>query len=227
MSASLARQLALPLPILTQYDPDALLADASNAEALAWLGTPESWPQGRLALFGPPATGKSHMLRSLAQRRGWPVLEGPACAACRRPAGGRRARGGRCRLHGRGSRAAAPAEPLRRAPATGAAGRPRPAGALAGGAARSPQPAPGHDRGRGAAARGRAAGGPAAQGFRPPPAAGGGGRPVLAAGPPAARGGGGGGSGGAAGPGGAGAWRPGDPGARPRNSGRASGLRCR
>jgi len=77
MSASLARQLALPLPILTQYDPDALLADASNAEALAWLGTPESWPQGRLALFGPPATGKSHMLRSLAQRRGWPVLEGP------------------------------------------------------------------------------------------------------------------------------------------------------
>src|SRR4051812_24978491 len=77
MSTTLARQLALPLPILTHYDPDALLADDSNAEALAWLSTPESWPQGRLALFGPPATGKSHMLRSLAGRRGWPVLEGP------------------------------------------------------------------------------------------------------------------------------------------------------
>ena len=73
----LPRQLALPLPVCTRYDPATVFADESNAEALAWLHRPEGWPQGRLALHGPAATGKSHMLRSLAARRGWPVLEGP------------------------------------------------------------------------------------------------------------------------------------------------------
>ena len=74
--AALARQLALPLPPAARYEPSVLLADESNAEALAWLDRPESWPQGRLALHGPAAAGKSLMLRTLAARRGWPVLEG-------------------------------------------------------------------------------------------------------------------------------------------------------
>lgn len=72
------RQLALPLPFATSYDPSDLLADASNREALAWLARPEDWPEGRLALWGPAATGKSHMLYGLAARRGWPVLAGPS-----------------------------------------------------------------------------------------------------------------------------------------------------
>lgn len=72
------RQLALPLPIGQRHDLATLLEDASNAEALAWLRRPDAWPQGRLALHGPAATGKSHMLRGLAAQRGWPVLEGPA-----------------------------------------------------------------------------------------------------------------------------------------------------
>ncbi|MDO9710478.1 P-loop NTPase family protein [Paracraurococcus lichenis] len=70
------RQLALPLPVADGCDLADLLEDASNAEALAWLRRPESWPAGRLALFGPAATGKTHMLRGLAARRGWPVLPG-------------------------------------------------------------------------------------------------------------------------------------------------------
>jgi len=70
------RQLPLPLPHAESFDPADLLEDASNREALAWLARPEGWPGGRLALAGPPATGKTHMLRGLAARRGWPVLDG-------------------------------------------------------------------------------------------------------------------------------------------------------
>ncbi|SDB72795.1 P-loop NTPase family protein [Belnapia rosea] len=77
-TATLPRQLALPLPAFACFDPEPVLADESNAEALAWLARPEAWPQGRLALHGPPATGKSLLLRGLAARRGWPVLTGPA-----------------------------------------------------------------------------------------------------------------------------------------------------
>jgi chromosomal replication initiation ATPase DnaA len=74
-----ARQLPLPLPMAAaSHDPADLLEDESNRAALAWLRRPEDWPAGRLALFGPPATGKTHMLRGLAGARGWPVLEGPA-----------------------------------------------------------------------------------------------------------------------------------------------------
>ncbi len=73
-----ARQLALPLPLATSYDPADLLADESNRVALAWLARPDAWPGGRLALWGPAATGKSHMLHGLAVGRGWPVLAGPS-----------------------------------------------------------------------------------------------------------------------------------------------------
>ncbi|MBX6742584.1 MAG: chromosomal replication initiator DnaA [Acetobacteraceae bacterium] len=71
------RQLPLPLPVATSHDPADLLEDESNRAALAWLRRPEDWPGGRLALFGPAATGKTHMLRGMAAERGWPVLEGP------------------------------------------------------------------------------------------------------------------------------------------------------
>lgn len=70
------RQLPLPLPHAESFDPADLLEDASNRDALAWLERPERWPGGRLALAGPPATGKTHMLRGLSARRGWPVLDG-------------------------------------------------------------------------------------------------------------------------------------------------------
>jgi len=77
-TAPLPRQLALPLPAASPFEAEPVLADGSNAEALAWLARPEAWPQRRLALHGPAATGKSLMLRGLAGRRGWPVLAGPA-----------------------------------------------------------------------------------------------------------------------------------------------------
>lgn len=72
------RQLPLPLPVVASYDPADLLADSSNRAALAWLARPEDWPGGRLAVWGPAATGKTHMLHGLAALRCWPVLAGPS-----------------------------------------------------------------------------------------------------------------------------------------------------
>ena len=72
------RQLPLPLPLAISSARADLIADASNAEALAWLDRPEGWPLHRLALHGPAGTGKSHMLRATAAERGWRLLAGGA-----------------------------------------------------------------------------------------------------------------------------------------------------
>lgn len=77
-SADPPRQLLLPLPVAPSADRADLVEDVSNAEALAWLDRPWDWPLHRLALFGPPRTGKSHMLRAAAAAQGWRLLEGRA-----------------------------------------------------------------------------------------------------------------------------------------------------
>jgi chromosomal replication initiation ATPase DnaA len=86
------RQLALPLPApAASYDPAELLADDSNAEARAWLERPGGWPFGRLALYGPAKSGKTHLLRWAAARHpGWALLEGggPALRGLPRPPAG-------------------------------------------------------------------------------------------------------------------------------------------
>jgi chromosomal replication initiation ATPase DnaA len=71
-----AAQLPLPLPVAPSAARADLVEDASNAEALAWLDRPGEWPLRRLALFGPPGTGKSHMLRAAAAEHGWRLLRG-------------------------------------------------------------------------------------------------------------------------------------------------------
>jgi chromosomal replication initiation ATPase DnaA len=69
---ALPAQLALPLaPPAASYAPADLMEDASNAAALAWLRRPGEWPAGRLALWGPAAVGKTHLLRWAAARHGW------------------------------------------------------------------------------------------------------------------------------------------------------------
>jgi len=79
------RQLALPLDLPQSFAGE-VLPDASNAEAMAWLGRVESWPAHRLALFGPAGVGKSHLLRQAAGARGWRVLHGPALLGVPEPA---------------------------------------------------------------------------------------------------------------------------------------------
>lgn len=72
----MSHQLALPLPHAAPYAD--FIADASNAAALRWLAHPDVWPQRRLALEGPPGTGKTHLLHIMAARHGWALLTGPA-----------------------------------------------------------------------------------------------------------------------------------------------------
>jgi chromosomal replication initiation ATPase DnaA len=63
-----ARQFALPFPQDAQYLPDAFLPGHANEDALAWLGRPDAWPGGRLAIFGEAGTGKTHLLHLFSAR---------------------------------------------------------------------------------------------------------------------------------------------------------------
>lgn len=67
-------QLLLPFPHAPGYDSRDFLPAASNREALAWLET--DWPDRRLALWGPPGCGKSHLLHIWAERTGAQMLMG-------------------------------------------------------------------------------------------------------------------------------------------------------
>ncbi len=63
-----ARQFALPFPQDAQYAPEAFLPGDANAEAMAWLDRPQSWPGRRLAVHGEEGTGKTHFLHLFAAR---------------------------------------------------------------------------------------------------------------------------------------------------------------
>jgi chromosomal replication initiation ATPase DnaA len=70
------RQLPLPISAHPSSARADLIPDASNAEALAWLETPGTWPFLRLALHGPQGAGKTHMLRATAAGMSWRLLDG-------------------------------------------------------------------------------------------------------------------------------------------------------
>lgn len=68
-------QLPLPFPHTPDYSADTFLSASSNAEARAWLARASDWPDYRLALWGEPGVGKTHLLRIWAEREaadfGW------------------------------------------------------------------------------------------------------------------------------------------------------------
>ncbi len=71
------RQLALPFvhaPRLSEAD---FLPNAANGPALAWLARDADWPGGRLALWGGPGSGKTHLLHIWATRAGASLMTGP------------------------------------------------------------------------------------------------------------------------------------------------------
>jgi chromosomal replication initiation ATPase DnaA len=72
-----ARQLPLPFTHQSSYDPADFVPDASNAEALAWLGRTGDWPDRRLLLWGGSGCGKTHLLRVWAARTGATLVAGP------------------------------------------------------------------------------------------------------------------------------------------------------
>jgi chromosomal replication initiation ATPase DnaA len=72
-----SRQLALDFPHEPRFAGADFLPAASNAEARAWLARRETWPQGRLALWGAPGCGKTHLLHVWTARVGAARLAGP------------------------------------------------------------------------------------------------------------------------------------------------------
>jgi chromosomal replication initiation ATPase DnaA len=74
----LTRQLALPFEPRQIFTGLAFLHGAANAEASAWLDNPLSWPSGRLAIHGPPGSGKTHLLHLFAERFAGVLLPGAA-----------------------------------------------------------------------------------------------------------------------------------------------------
>ena len=70
------RQLALPfvhVPRLTEAD---FLPSAATRPALAWLDSSANWPGRRLALWGGPGSGKTHLLHIWSTRTGARLLDG-------------------------------------------------------------------------------------------------------------------------------------------------------
>jgi len=56
-------QLAFDWPTGVALGPDDFFVSDANAQAFAMLGTPETWPERKLALIGPKGCGKSHLAR--------------------------------------------------------------------------------------------------------------------------------------------------------------------
>ncbi len=73
---AIPRQLALPFVHAPAYAAADFVASRSNEEALAWLDLTADWPARRLALWGEPGSGKTHLLHRWATRTG-AVLLGP------------------------------------------------------------------------------------------------------------------------------------------------------
>lgn len=71
-------QLPLAFPHQPAYAAADFLEAPSNEAALAWLARTPDWPDHRLALWGEPGCGKTHLLRLWAGRLGAVLLEGPA-----------------------------------------------------------------------------------------------------------------------------------------------------
>lgn len=63
-------QLALDLGHRPALGRDDFLVAPCNAEAVAWLERWPDWPAHALAVFGPPASGKSHLLAAFASHHG-------------------------------------------------------------------------------------------------------------------------------------------------------------
>lgn len=59
----MADQLAFDWPTGVALGPDDFFVSKANAQAYAMIGSPEAWPERKLALIGPEGSGKSHLAR--------------------------------------------------------------------------------------------------------------------------------------------------------------------
>lgn len=78
MALPVPGQLPLKIEPGSNYAAETFVEGESNKAARAWLERTEVWPDRRLALWGEPDRGKTHLLRIWAERTGAEVMDGPA-----------------------------------------------------------------------------------------------------------------------------------------------------
>lgn len=59
----MSRQLSFDWPARVSLGPDDFFVSTANAQAYAMITDHDGWPEGKLALIGPPGSGKSHLAR--------------------------------------------------------------------------------------------------------------------------------------------------------------------
>ncbi|MEQ8967071.1 MAG: DNA replication protein [Azospirillaceae bacterium] len=75
------RQIPLELPQRTAMGLEDFLVAEANAAAVAWIDRWPDWPGPALTLYGPPGSGKSHLVQLWRARSGAAVLDGASLAA--------------------------------------------------------------------------------------------------------------------------------------------------
>ncbi len=75
------RQLAFNLPVKEALGRDDFFVSAANAAAVAAVEDWAQWPQGKLALIGPPGSGKTHLAQVWANDTGARVAQAADLAA--------------------------------------------------------------------------------------------------------------------------------------------------
>jgi chromosomal replication initiation ATPase DnaA len=76
-------QLVFDLSLPPALGPEDFVVAPGNAEAVAWLSGERAWPGPLLALYGPPGSGKSHLLALWAARHGAVRVTDIAASAAR------------------------------------------------------------------------------------------------------------------------------------------------
>lgn len=71
-----APQLILSFPDAPSYGESDFIHAESNAAVRAWLARPSEWPDRRLAIWGEPGCGKTHLMHIWARRAGAAVWAG-------------------------------------------------------------------------------------------------------------------------------------------------------
>lgn len=71
----MAAQLTFDLPPTVRQGPADFFVSGANEQAFALVQMPARWPEGKLALIGPPGSGKTHLARLFATASEAEVLQ--------------------------------------------------------------------------------------------------------------------------------------------------------